>query len=203
MVAGSLRSRWQVSKSAHSSIPYRKMYDIGEMQISPGDPDCGCQGHYCMPHHHTWGRRLGWPSPGSWLFPWRHQTTHWSHFHSQTLCCAPQAGASSFSVFLSCSNSRSCFYSLFAEPPESARTNNPVDWKKKWREQEESEAYIVHARTWQSTTSEAKARRQRLWMIVLLMHCCTAGIAITQGSTSARQALVPSQNSTKCQCARD
>ena len=80
MVAGSLRSRWQFSKSAHSSISClkkvekRKMYDIGEMKISPGDPHCGCQGHYCMPHHHTWGQGLGWPSPGSWLFPWRHQS---------------------------------------------------------------------------------------------------------------------------------
>jgi hypothetical protein len=31
----------------------RKMYDKGDMKISPGDPHCGCQGHYCMPHPHT------------------------------------------------------------------------------------------------------------------------------------------------------
>ena len=71
MMTGSLRSRWQFSKSAHSSISFlkkwkkRKMYDIGEMKISPGDPRCGCQGHYCMPHPHTWGPGLCWTSSGT------------------------------------------------------------------------------------------------------------------------------------------
>jgi hypothetical protein len=79
MMAGSLRSRCQFSKSANSSISLfnkiqeTKMYHTCEMKIYPGDPRCWCQGHDCMPHPHTWGQGLGWPSPGSWLFPWRHQ----------------------------------------------------------------------------------------------------------------------------------
>jgi hypothetical protein len=131
MMAGSLRSRWQFSKSAHSSILKRKCTIhlkwkfLQAIRVADVKAITACRTLTLEARDLVdLLRVVGFP-------PENINHTLIALSLPVPLFSSPQPGASSCSILLSCSNSRSCFYSLFAEAPWSEEKNNPVDWKKK------------------------------------------------------------------------